>query len=261
MMKKYLKIWLMLSKNSFESFTRYRFGALVFFIGKIARFLFFLLFLFFLTAKVKILSGYNLWQMLLIYMTFNFIDAATQTLFREVYRFKQHIITGNFDLLLVKPVNVLFRLLLGGTDLLDFITLLPFILAIAFIISKLPYFSLSGVLIYFILIINSLFIAASFHILVMALAVLTTEVDNAIMIYRDITGMGKLPVDIYNEPLRSFITFIIPVGVMMTMPVKAISGLVSFPVIIVSLGIGMLLFSLSINIWNRAVKKYTSASS
>lgn len=260
-MKKYLKIWLLLSKNSFEAFAHYRLGALVFFLGKIARFLFFLLFLVFLTAKVKVLSGYNVWQVLLIYMTFNFIDASTQMLFREVYRFKQHIITGNFDMLLVKPVNVLFRLLLGGTDFLDFITLFPFILILAFIISKLPFISLLGVLTYIILIINSLFIAASFHIFVMALAVLTAEVDNAVMIYRDVVGMGKLPIDIYKEPLRSFMTFIVPVGVMITIPVKAISGLVSLPLIFVSLSIGVLLFLLSLKTWNEAIKKYTSASS
>lgn len=260
-MKKYLKIWLLLSKNSFETFAHYRLGALVFFLGKIARFLFFLLFLVFLTAKVEVLSGYNVWQVLLIYMTFNFIDASTQMLFREVYRFKQHIITGNFDMLLVKPVNVLFRLLLGGTDLLDFITLLPFILILAFIITKIPDVSFIGILFYIILIINSLIIAASFHIFVMALAVLTSEVDNAVMIYRDITGMGKLPVDIYKEPLRSFITFVVPVGVMMTIPVKVISGLVSLSIILVSLSIGVLLFLLSLKTWDGAIKKYTSASS
>lgn len=260
-MNKYLKIWLLISRNSFETFAHYRFGALVFFIGKIARFLFFLLFIIFLTAKVKFLSGYNIWQVLLIYMTFNFIDASTQMLFREVYRFKQHIITGNFDLLLVKPVNVLFRLLLGGTDLLDFITLLPFIIILVFIISKLQYFSLLGILTYIILIINSLVIAASFHIFVMALAVITTEVDNAIMIYREVTGMGKFPIEIYKEPIRSFITFIIPVGVMMTIPVKAISGLVSPPLISGCIFVGGLLLFISIKVWKEALKRYTSASS
>ncbi|EKD32162.1 MAG: hypothetical protein ACD_77C00163G0001, partial [uncultured bacterium] len=196
-----------LSLNSFKSFFSSRFGAALFLVGKFIRFIFYLAFLLLLTSKTKLLAGYNLWEVTLFYLTFNFIDVVTQMLFRSVYQFRQRIISGNFDLLLVKPVNVLFRVLFGWTDILDLLTLLPFIFVLFYTGSKIANITPVGVILYFLLIINSLMIAVSFHIVVLALGILTTEIDHAIMIYRDITGMGKFPIDIYGEPLRSFVTF------------------------------------------------------
>lgn len=260
-MSKYFRVWLLLSFASFQSFFVSRIGAFLFLVGKILRFIFFALFLIFLVSKTKVLAGYNLWQVMLFYLTFNFIDSTTQMLFREVYRFRQQIISGSFDLVLVKPVNSLFRSLFGWTDILDFITLIPFIIMIIFVISKIPEITSLGIVFYIILVANALLIATSFHIIVLALAILTTEIDHAIMIYRDLTGMGKIPVGIYSEPLRSFITFVVPVGIMMSYPVESLLGKLGMGAVSVAFFISLFIFSLSMILWNYAVKSYTSASS
>jgi len=260
-MLRYLKIWWFLSIASVQIFFVSRIGAILFLTGKILRFILYMGFLIILVSKTKILAGYDLWQVMLFYLTFNFIDSLTQMLFREVYRFRQQIVGGNFDLLLVKPFNILFRVLFGWTDILDFLTLIPFIFMISFIISKLSHITILGIFFYIILIINAFMIALSFHIIVLALAILTTEIDHAIMIYRDFTGMGKFPIDIYREPLRSFVTFVIPVGIMMTFPVKSLIGALNLGTIILSITIGILIFSGSIIIWRYALRQYSSASS
>lgn len=260
-MIRYLRFWLLLSLVSFQTFLVSRVGAILFFFGKILRFIFFLGFLIILVSKTQVLAGYNLPQVLLFYLTFNFIDAATQMLFREVYRFRQQVVTGSFDLVLVKPVNSLFRALLGGTDLLDLITLFPFTIFIFFIMSKISGITFIGVLFYLLLMLNALFIATSFHIMVLALCILTTEVDHAIMIYRDVISMGRFPIDIYREPLRSLVTFILPVGIMMTYPPKAFLGILSLWSIIIAFVIGFSLFSFSLFLWRYALRRYTSASS
>jgi ABC-2 type transport system permease protein len=260
-MTRYIKVWIILSVSSFQSFFVSRFGAVLFLIGKIMRFAFYLGFLALLAGKTRLLSGYSLWEILFFYLTFNLIDAATQMLFRDVYRFRQLILNGNFDLILVKPVNALFRSLFGGPDFLDFITLFPFFIALVYTAYRIPTITTAGILAYLILMGNSFLIAVSFHVFVLALAILTTEIDHTIMIYRDFTGMGKIPIDIYGEPLRSFVTFVVPVGVMMTFPVKALLGLLSIPGIIIALIIGLSFFSASILFWKYALARYTSASS
>jgi ABC-2 type transport system permease protein len=260
-MMRYLRLWYYLSVSSIQVFFVSRVGTVLFFIGKLVRFFFFFGFLILLVSRTKILAGYNFWQIILFYLTFNFIDSATQTLFRAVYQFRQQIVSGNFDLILVKPVNSLFRSLFGWTDLLDLITLLPFMLFIGFILTRISNITVMGIILYIALLINSLIIAMSFHIMVLALAVLTTEIDHAIMIYRDISGMGKLPVDIYRDPLKTAITFFIPVGIMMTFPVKALMGLLSIPAILSAFSINLVILFLSIGMWNYALRKYTSASS
>ncbi len=260
-MKKYFNVWLKLTGASFQNFFVSRIGAILFLFGKVLRFVFFFLFLVLLVSRTKIFAGYNLWQVILFYLTFNFIDSATQMVFREVYRFRQQVVSGNFDLILVKPVNSLFRALFGGADLLDMITLLPFMIFVGIAAYHIPGLTFMGIITYILLVANALWIAMSFHIMVLALAILTTEIDHAIMIYRDFTSMGKLPVDIYGEPLRSFVTFIIPVGVMMTYPAKALMGLLSIGGIILAIVLSLVLFSFSIFLWQYALRRYTSASS
>lgn len=260
-MKKYFNVWLKLTSASFQYFFVSRIGAILFLFGKVLRFIFFLFFLIILLLRTQVFAGYNLWQVILFYLTFNFIDSATQMTFREVYRFRQQVVSGNFDLILVKPVNSLFRVLFGGADLLDMITLLPFIIFVGIAASHVPGLTFMGIATYIILVANALWIAMSFHIIVLALAILTTEIDHAIMIYRDFTGMGKLPVDIYSEPLRSFVTFVIPVGVMMTFPAKALMGLLSISGIVFALILSITIFCFSIFLWRYALRHYTSASS
>ena len=218
-------------------------------------------FLMLIFKKTNALVGYNIWEVILFYLTFNFIDSSVQMLFREVYRFRHYIVSGNFDMMLVKPVNVLFRSLLGWTDILDLITLIPFMAFIIFVFTRIGPITLVGIFFYVSLIVNALIIAASFHILVLSLAVVTTEIDHAIMIYRDFTSMGRVPIDVYQEPWRSILTFIVPVGLMMSFPVKAVLGTLSPSYIILAYTFSISFLLLSLRLWHWSLSRYASASS
>lgn len=239
--------------------TRFSFG--LFLVGKILRFTFFFAFLWLVLNKTKTLSGFDFFQISFFVLTYNFIDSTVQLFFREVYRFKGLVVSGNFDLILVKPLNPLFRSLLGGADMIDLIMLVPLASAIIYLIIRFGNYDLFHVLSYVLLLINAFLIATAFHVSVLALGILTMEVDNMIMVYRDLTRVGTLPIDIYQEPLRSFLTFIIPVGMMMTFPVKSLIGLLSWPLMIVSFLTGGLTLFLSLKFWHFALSKYSSASS
>jgi ABC-type uncharacterized transport system permease subunit len=125
--KRYFKIWWMMSRNSFSMIIDQKLALSVFLTGKILRFIFFFGFLYFLLLGTKTLAGYSSNQVIFFFMTFNLIDVVTQFLFREVYRFRPMIINGDFDLVLVKPLNALFRVLMGGADITDLITIPPLI--------------------------------------------------------------------------------------------------------------------------------------
>ena len=170
------------------------------------------------------------------------------------------IIKGDFDLVLVKPINALFRVLMGGADLIDLITIPPLIvLTIIYGSSLNPNFI--QICLYMVLLVNALLIGTAFHIAILALGIITLEIDHSVMIYRDLTNLGKLPVDIYKEPLKGFLTYLIPVGVMMTLPGKAIMGLTTWIGVVVSLVVGITFMFLALRFWKFALTKYTSASS
>lgn len=149
----------------------------------------------------------------------------------------------------------------AGPDLLDFFTLIPLTFAIIFFINKLNLFNVINLSAYIFMLAVGFLIALSFHILVLCLAILTTEIDSAILLYRDLVSMGRMPIDIYIQPVRAILTFVIPVGIMTTFPVKSLFGALSPVLFIYSLTFALVLFYLSLKVWNFSLKKYSSASS
>lgn len=245
------------SQISFSS----RLAGILFIMAKLLRFAFFILFLALLSSKTRLIAGYSLWQIIFFFLTFNLIDSTAQFFLREVYRFSWRINSGNFDYFLTKPFSPLFRSLFGGGDILDLPMILILIGFMTFVLEKIGPFSLVEVTFYLFLLLNSFLITISFHIIVLGIGILTTQIDNTILFYRDLTQMARLPIDIYKEPLRSLLTFVIPVGVMISFPVKALMGLLSVELIIISFLIGIITFFLSIKFWQFSLKAYSSASS
>ena len=259
-LKKYLKIWWLMSRNSFSMIVGQKLALSVFLIGKIFRFTFFFGFLYFLLLGTKTLAGYSTNQVIFFFLTFNVIDVITQFLFREVYRFRPMIINGDFDLVLVKPINALFRVLMGGADIIDLVTIPPLIILTIYIGFQL-HPSFLGVIYYLLLLINGFLIATAFYIIVLSLAIVTLEIDHTVMIYRDLTSLGRLPIDIYKEPLKAFLTYLVPVGIMITLPAKAIMGMVGPMGILSAFIVGGLAIFIAFKFWNYALTKYSSASS
>lgn len=259
--QRYLKVWWFLTiKSSQVAFTS-RIGASLFMFGKVIRLVFFLLFLLIISSRTKTLAGYSLWQMILFFATFNLIDIITQFFLREVYRFRWYIVSGDFDFFLTKPVSPLLRSLFGGSDPLDIPMIFFSIVLIIFSTVNIGDISFGGAALYVALVINALLIALAFHIFVLAIGVLTAEVDNTIWLYRDLTQMGRLPIDIYGQPLRALLTFAIPVGIMITYPAKAILGILSFEAVLISFAVGGFFLWASIAFWRYALRNYSSASS
>lgn len=259
-LKKHLRVWVILSKNSFLAMTNQKVGFLIFFVGKLLRFFFFVLFLSFILNGAGSLAGYGRDQTLFFVLTFGFLDAVSQFLFREVYRFRQTVVTGSFDITLSKPISPLFKSLLSGADAIDFATL-PILFVVLWSIGARLDPSFSQVFLYAILLINGLLISAAFHIVVLALGIITFEIDHTIMIYRDISSLGRFPIDVYKEPVKSVLTYIVPVGVMVGLPAKAFLGLVTPQGVVVSLILGAISIFVALRFWKYALKFYTSASS
>ena len=256
----YFKIWVLMSKNAFIMIASQKMVLVIFLLGKVLRFSFFVSFLYFLVQGAGNLAGYTTNQTIFFFLTFMVIDTTSQFLFREVYKFRQLIVSGDFDLVLLKPANSLFRVLMGGIDIIDFITLPPLYLATVYV-GNLLNPSLMQFVLYFLLILSGLLISTAFHIAVLAIGIISLEVDHTIMIYRDISAMGRFPIDIYQKPLKTVLTYFLPIGIMVSLPSKAIFGLVSIDGLILSFSFSFVFMFIALKFWKFALTKYTSASS
>ncbi len=251
----------MFSRNALQQASTNRTIFLIFFISKLIRYGMFLSFLYFLFNGVNTIGGFNRGQMLLFYLVFNVIDTAAQLMFREVYRFRPLVVSGGLDLVLTKPFNPLMRVLFGGPDVIDLGMLAIIIAVTAYVANTYFHPNIFQVLLFIFMVVNSLIIAAAFHIAVLSLGILTTSVDHLIMIYRDLTSLMRIPVDIFVTPLRLLLTFVIPVGIMFTFPAKVLFGLINWPNILLSFMFGMISLFVALRFWSFALKGYQSASS
>lgn len=259
-MRKYFKVWKIMTIGSIQGVMSSQFGWLLFMVGKLLRFGLFLAFLFFLMSGTNKLLNYSKDEVLIFFLTFAVLGGIAQMFFREVYRFRQRVVSGDFDFDLLKPIHPLFRNLTGGFDVLDLITI-PIYLY--FLVITIINYGLTpeGLVIYIFLALNSLLIQTALHIFVLAFGIVTSEVDHAMMVYRDIENMGRFPINIYQQPLQGVLTFIIPIGIIFTVPALGLMGLLNWSMVIGSLVLGLFFFSLSIFSWSKAIKKYSSASS
>ena len=237
-----------------------RISFLIFLVGKTLRFGIFVVFLVFLVNGVNDVAGYDTNQVVFFFLTFNLIDIFSQFLFREVYRFRPQVVSGSFDLILSKPQSALVRVLVGGADPIDLVTLPPLII-FTIVVGRTFDPTAFEVLVYIGLLANGLLIAAAFHIAVLAIGIRTLEIDHTIMIYRDLVNLGRFPIDIYKEPLRAILTYIIPVSIMISVPSEYLIGSLSGAYLIVAFLISAVFFGLSLKFWKSSLSFYTSASS
>ncbi len=261
-MKRLMKIWLILASITAQPELLNFYEGIIFLFGKTFRFLFFFVFLFVILSASKTMAGYDRNQVIFFFLVFNLVDIISQFLFRGVYNFRQLVISGDFDIHLIKPVPSFFWPIFGWTDIFDFFTLVPlWAYFVWFTVTNSLFASLGSVLVFILLLANSIFLSFSIHLFVSAVCVLTTEIDHLIMVYRDFEGMGRFPTDIYQKGIQYFLTFTVPVVILVTVPAKAFLGLLSIQWVFLALGLSGAFFIGSFLFWNYAISKYSSASS
>lgn len=162
---------------------------------------------------------------------FNNVDLSLVLLFliifikyihKNIYVLKRQIISHNFDLLLLKPVNPIHLLFKNGINLIDCIIGL---LIIIFLCLKLPVI---------ILIISTLIILVSFYFIILSV---TLFLSNKLSIEK-----------VFPLIIITFISFAISN--------KSLLGLISLPASLSTLLFSIALLFLSIKLWNHSLKKY-----
>ena len=254
MMNKYVVVWLRMASASVQAALTHRIGGGLFLLGKLLRFILFILFLMVIYQRMQSLAGYSFEQILTFFLVFNLLDLFGQIFFRGIYWFRNQVISGDLDFILVQPMNALFRVLTQHTDILD----LPLLIIVVVMLWMQP---LDLSVISGLMFLSGVIIITAIHIAVAALGVMTTEVDHTIMIYRDISQMARFPIDIYADWIRAVLTFAIPVAVAFTFPAKAMLGLMSWQGVVGSMTVAVVSFGLAVKLWQYSLKQYASASS
>ncbi|KKR21431.1 MAG: hypothetical protein UT48_C0008G0008 [Parcubacteria group bacterium GW2011_GWE2_39_37] len=261
-MKKYLIIWKTLTGLATSSYLTNRVDSISYFMGKLIRLSFFLLMIIVIFNKTSDLVGYGKYEVIFFFSTFNLMDVLAQAFFRGIYFFGNDIKNGNFDFILTKPINALFYSLSRLTDILDFIFLAPIIGLLIYSISKINIsFTFINYASYFTMIVFGLLIIMALHIITAAINIIAIESEAAIWLYRDSMTIGRFPPEIFPGLIQIIFTVAMPIIIIVSFPAKAFLGILSLRAALFAILYSVLFFALSLLIWKKSLKHYSSASS
>lgn len=261
-LKKYAKVWYLLAVNTIQITFVNRWSNVLFFLGKLIRLAMSLLVLWLIREQIKLVGPYTIDQLIIFFLVYHWIDLLSQTIYRGVYNFGQLVRSGDFDLFFVKPINILFLTLTGRPDVNDALFLLPSLIATIIIGSQIHVvLSVASVLWFLSLFINGLLIATGLHIFVLVIGIVTVEVDGIVWLYRDLLQLGQIPISLYGEPLRFLLFFLVPIGMMTTIPAEVLLAEQPTFHLLIVYAVGISFFLASLLAWRWGLKKYSSASS
>ncbi len=172
----------------------------------------------------------------------------------------QEIWSGNFDFSLLKPVPVQF---LVSFRFWNFYALLDLILGIAVLVYANSLGSIVPILNLLMFLLGLFCAVVILYAVLLSFTALTFWSPGFLFtwVFDSLFQLARYPVTIYPPWLRMILTWIIPVGLMTTIPAQILHGKIPWQIIGWSSLASAILLFFSSWFFNRAIKRYASASS
>lgn len=262
-LRAYVMVWLKLTAQQFQSqISNSRGAALLFISGKLFRLGTAFLMLFVIMGKAKLIATYSLPQAIFILALFNFVSTISQLFMRGIYVFRQKVIDGTFDFYLLNPLSELFYSLFSYTDPMDALLVFPYLgLVIWSWLNTGFAITLPTVFLFVLVLLIACLMTLTWHIVILAVGVRYLEVDNTIMLYRDLEKMAAMPIEIYGKLGASLLTYLFPFALMATIPARLVFGLFNPWWLFFFAALACVQLKFSLLLWRRCLLSYSSASS
>ena len=215
-----------------------------------------------LYAYTEVMNGWSLPQMVVLLGVFYMVQGVEELVFQPSFqRFMEHVRQGTLDFVLLKPVSSQFMV-----SFRHFQTVQTIQVAVGLVITLYGVAQLATVLTVGSAAAFALTLACGFVLIYALLLVLSTlafwfvRVDNLLAIFWAFIDAGRFPIDIYPGWLRLTMSTVVPVGIAVTVPAKAIVGLVDLQTLGFVLAATAAAWLFSRAFWKRGLRAYTGAS-
>ena len=209
------------------------------------------------------LAGWSFDQLLLVSgLWIVFSGVAGAILSPNVSRMVEHIQRGTMDFVLIKPANSQFLATLTACSplkLIDIVTGMSLVVMGLYRLGHWP--SMYQWASFLVMIPAGVVMTYAFWVLLVTLAFWFVRVDNFPEIFWTFFECGRFPVNVYRNPVRFLLTFVVPVAFLTTFPAATLLGLISPTYVIASVVVAMIALFASTRFWRYAVRFYSSASS
>ena len=215
-----------------------------------------------LFSYTQVMNGWTLGQMVVLLGVYYVVQGAEEFVLQPSFeRFMEHVREGTLDFILLKPVSSQFMV-----SFRHFQTVQALQVLLGFVITIVGVLQLAGTVTLPSAVSFAVTLACGFVLIYALLLFLSTlafwfvRVDNLLAIFWAFIDAGRFPIDIYPGWLRITMSTVIPVGIAVTVPAKAIAGLVDPLSVAAVVGAAVVAFVISRLFWRRGLRAYTGAS-
>ncbi|HEX4204665.1 MAG TPA: ABC-2 family transporter protein, partial [Ktedonobacteraceae bacterium] len=120
--------------------------------------------------------------------------------------------------------------------------------------------SLWGVLGWLVLMVVGMVIAWASRVLVACISLWVPSIELDVL-YSAFWQFGRYPVEIYRQPLRFFLTYVLPFAFLATFPTSVLTGRIGLLLPLLGVVVGFAAVVVVQLVWNAGLRRYTSATS
>ena len=261
--RKIIKVELNLIKLNLETVLTYRTNFLLIFIGAGFYNIGALLFITYLFSKIPLITGWDRWDLIFLYgigQTFGYIFLFSTS--PNNHNFHKLIETGDFDLILIKPINSIIYSTLNVFNFEFLLSLLqPAAIIIYVLVNKSYEISILGIFVA----ITSFFISFIIIHLLNVITLIPTfwALKNQFFrLFAETSNISNYPYEIFdNRLIRLFFFTIIPYGLIINIPFRAILGKIDLKLFLLLTIVCIGFVIATRKLWKWGLKNYTSVSS
>jgi ABC-2 type transport system permease protein len=206
-------------------------------------------------------AGWSREAAYIVVALFTLLDGiTTSALSPNLSRIVSHVQRGTLDFILLKPLDAQFQLSTRNLTPWGFPNIVFSLALIAYAGPRIPLpwtaypLGLLSVLL-------SILILYALWFMVATTTIWFTKVWNATEVLRSFVQAGTFPMAAYHPLVRFFLTFILPVAFLTTIPAELMRGTRAPTFLLVEALIAAGLLAISRAFWGYALRYYTSASS
>lgn len=262
-MKRYFKFLLALMTISTKRYLEQRASTLGFIFLKIAGLVLMLLFIEIYFSHTKDIFGWTKYQVIFLTGIFQIMTTLFSALFQRSVNFiSRYIQHGELDNFLTKPVSSQFYLSLRLNRTPDLIAALSGVAVIIYALEKMNLvFSATDWIVLIIGLLFGLAILYGIYFSIATLAIWLGRFESFPDLYYLIREPLGVPIDILGKSTSFVLTFIIPLGFIITVPISVFLNKSPLFFILGGLAFAVLTVGFSVWFWNFSLRHYTSASS
>lgn len=193
--------------------------------------------------------------------TYQFVAGAVNMFIEPNLAFFQGKVTqGLFDDFLLRPVPSVFTASFNTFDPWGSIQVaVGLVLIVAALAISHVSISWGGGISFLYLLGVGVIIAWSYRVLIASMAFWAPGTEPSVT-YNALFQFGRYPVSIYPAPLRRFLTYVVPVAFISTLPTESLLH-PELRFVIESTFLGCIACCVALGVWRRGVRRYTSATS